>query len=112
MDINGIGTGIFWAILAGLFVFGLAYNQFVAWLEETGRDRGYTAILVVIGTLITVLATVPLIGMDAVTIVLAAFAASGVSMAAGSWERYSRQRGHDEREAQRLARELLEDGDR
>lgn len=45
---------VFIAVILGLLIFGGVYNSIVARLEEKGHDRGYTAYLVVGGTLVTV----------------------------------------------------------
>ena len=101
--------------LGGLAVFGRAYDRFVTGLEESGHDEGYTALLVVAGVLVTLLGAALLrvvvlrmYGMTwdqsmALAVLLfacdfAAFAASGVSMVWGSWQRYSRKRQNGQNE--------------
>lgn len=37
----------------GLLVFGVIYNLVVGWMERNGYDEGYTAIMVVVGVLVT-----------------------------------------------------------
>lgn len=83
------------AVLAGLLIFGLAYNWAVARIEQAVPDHGYTAIWVIGGVLITVLATVPIIGWTAVLTVLGAFAASGLVMTLGSIQRHLARRQAD-----------------
>lgn len=83
------------AVLAGLLLFGLAYNWAVARIEQAVPDHGYTAIWVIGGVAITVLATVPLIGWQAALIVLGAFAASGLVMTLGSIQRHLARRQRD-----------------
>jgi len=68
------------AVLAALVLFGLAYNWLIGRIESAVPDHGYTAIWVIGGVLVTVLATVPIIGWTAVLTVLGAFAASGLIM--------------------------------
>ena len=97
------------SIAALLFVFGLAYNWLVEQLERRGHDRGYTAILVVIGVAATVAATLPLIGVEAVAVLLLAFAASGTPMAAGSILRYVRERSAEEALLRQRALEELKE---
>lgn len=75
-------------ILTLLALFGFGYNWLVARIERQDPEHGYTAILVVAGCAITVLATVPLIGWRQAAIVFAAFAASGLVMVLGSMKRH------------------------
>lgn len=79
-------------IFVALFLFGVGYNFFVAWLERRGYHEGYVAYLVVAGTLITILATYSLIGRDAMLLVLACFVASGTPMIVGSCYRHVKER--------------------
>lgn len=51
----GSSSGIVWAVLGALFVFGFFYDRFVAWMEREGYDEGFTAILVTFGVLATLL---------------------------------------------------------
>lgn len=92
-------------VLTLLLLFGTGYNQLVAALERDGHDKGYTAILVVIGTAVTLLFALPLIGTDATLKLLACFAASGTPMTIGSMARYAAQRATEERQLRALARE-------
>lgn len=83
------------AVLAVLLLFGLAYNWAVARIEQAVPDHGYTAIWVIGGVAVTLLATVPLIGWRDALIVLAAFAASGLAMTVGSIQRHLARRQRD-----------------
>lgn len=83
------------AVLGGLSIFGLAYNWMVSRIEDKGYDEGYTSDLVVAGTLITVLATWPILGLRGVAVVLAAFVASGGPMSIGSKARYRARRARE-----------------
>ncbi len=89
--------GLVWGVL---FAFGFVYNLVVAWAESRGYDEGYTAILVVVGTLVTLLG-VAVIEWRAALLALGAFSASGFWMVLGSWWRHVQAR----RRAQELARE-------
>lgn len=71
-----------------LLVFGFIYDQFVAWLEYKEYDEGFTALLVIFGTLTTLIASGPFIGWDNFLIVLSFFGASGFFMTVGSIKRY------------------------
>ncbi|MCL4867827.1 MAG: hypothetical protein KJ063_02565 [Anaerolineae bacterium] len=87
-------------ILVVAFVFGIAYNGFVAWLEKSGRDDGYTAFLVVGGVLTTLALAIPLIGLQPVLVVLLLFGCTGLPMIIGSVYRHT--------ETRRIARENLQ----
>ena len=82
---------VFIPVLIGLFLFGVAYNAFVGWAQSRGYEEGYTAILVVIGVLVT-LAGVAIIDWNAARITTFAFIASGSPMIAGSIWRHVRRR--------------------
>jgi heme A synthase len=106
------GVIVIVSVLGGLLAFGVLYDQFVAWLERTGRDRGITALLVVAGTLATLVGMGILdvfIDLNAFLLGLACFSASGAPMTVGSLWRAAQQRAEDERKAQQLAQELLDD---
>lgn len=83
------------AVLVALVLFGLAYNWLISRIETAVPDHGYTAIWVIGGVLVTVLATAPLIGWSNVAIVLGAFAASGLVMTLGSIQRHLARRQRD-----------------
>lgn len=83
--------GLISAVYAALFVFGFVYNLVVTWLERNGYDEGYTAILVVIGSLVT-LGGAAIIDWRGALVALGAFAASGFWMVAGSCWRHVRAR--------------------
>lgn len=97
---SGINLGIFAAVILAAVLFGLAYNALVAWLERTGRDEGYTALLVVAGVGVTLGLSAFLIGLYPVLVVLAVFACTGTPMTIGSIYRHM--------EARRQAREKLQ----
>lgn len=82
------------AVFGMLFLFGILYNQLVAWLERKGYHEGYVAFLVAGGVLVT-LAGVSLISWQASLLVLGAFCASGLPMILGSVYRHVRRREHD-----------------
>lgn len=76
------------AVLTILVLFGLAYNQAVAWLERSSFRRWVnTALLVVVGVTITLVGAIALIGWANALLVLACFAASGGPMFFGSYIR-------------------------
>lgn len=80
------------AVCAALLGFGLAYNSLVAWLERTRRDEGYTSIMVIAGSAVTIAASALLNGTQAALNTLACFAASGAPMALGSMWRHAQRR--------------------
>jgi hypothetical protein len=86
----------------GLLLFGVLYNWLVSWMEDRGYDEGYTALLVVIGSGVT-LAVVALIDWRAALLAGGAFACSGLPMVIGGWWRHVRARRH--------AQDLLRSGD-
>jgi len=79
-------------VCSALLGFGLAYNALVAWLERTRRDEGYTSIMVIAGSAVTIAATALLNGTEAALYTLACFAASGAPMALGSMWRHAQKR--------------------
>jgi len=94
----------------GLLLFGIGYNFLVDWLEKHGFEEGYTAILVVGGVLITLLASIPLTGIEAFLTLLVCFSASGFPMVLGSWRRYCDRRKQERELARQEALERLRNG--
>lgn len=89
-----------------LFGFGFIFNLLTDHLQRL--TKSYTAELVVIGVLITVLASGFVIGWPAVLALLILFAASGFWMVVGFWMRNAQ----DQERARQEARDLLKrDGD-
>lgn len=88
-------------VYATLFIFGFIYNLVVQWLERKGYDEGYTAIFVVIGTLVT-LGGVAALDWVAALLALGAFCASGFWMVVGSWWRYVQARRAGQEAQRRL----------
>ncbi len=97
---SGLNWGLIGAVWGALLVFGFVYNLAVAWAERQGYAEGYTAMLVVGGTLVTLLG-VAVVDWRAALLALGAFFASGFWMVVGSWWRHVQAR----RRAQDLARE-------
>ena len=94
------------AAMGGLFLFGLGYDRFVGWLERNGYERGVTALLVVVGTMITLLPILGIWGIKAFFRTFSLFAASGSPMIAGSVWRYLAERD-EELAASKRAAELI-----
>jgi hypothetical protein len=105
-------TGEIFMVLVSLALFGIGYNALVSRLETNGMGRGFTALLVVGGVLVTLIGAAALIGIERTLWVLACFAASGTPMVIGAWERFARQRQADERAARQLAKEMLSDDEK
>ena len=87
------------AMMGLLFVFGWGYNSLVEWVESKGYNQGYTSLLVVLGVAVTLLGALPLVGIEAVVLMVCLFVASGLPMVIGSVVRYARERGQEEAEA-------------
>jgi len=94
----------------GLLLFGIGYNHLVGWLERQGFEEGYTAILVVGGVLITLLASIPMVGGQIFLTMLICFSASGAPMVFGSWRRYCDRRNRERELARQDALERLRNG--
>lgn len=71
-----------------LFLFGLFFNLVTGRLQKAGFAEGYTWLLVVVGTAVTLIAAGILLGWEIFLVLLALFAASGSPMAAGDIYRY------------------------
>lgn len=99
-------TGEGWKIgmmLVLLLGFGLAYNEAVARVERSRYSRWVnTALLVVMGVMVTIACTLPMIGWKDTLIVFGCFAASGAPMAAGSYLRQIRRHQEDYQQAKAL----------
>jgi hypothetical protein len=95
-------------VIAGLFLFGLTYNAFVAWLERQGHDRGYTAFLVVGGTLVTLGGLWAVTDLDTAILAIICFAASGLPMILGSVWRHMVERASEEEKIMALAHEIVD----
>lgn len=95
-------------VIGALLTFGLAYDAFVSHLERRGYDRGYTALLVVVGCFVTLLGLGVLAGWHVAALAFGLFAASGAPMVIGSWLRHVRGRERDEETARQAAREELQ----
>src|SRR5690349_8166815 len=87
MEFNGTANYMGLAIAAViLVVFSFFFNRAVEHFQKRTHGR-YTAEMVVIGVLVTVLASGFFIGVENMVIVLVLFIASGSFMIIGSWQR-------------------------
>lgn len=87
----------------GLFMFGILFAWLVNYIQK--RTKHYTAELVVIGSLVTVLVSGFIIGWAKMAVVLILFAASGSPMIVGSWITNAL----DEQHAKRIMMEKMDD---
>lgn len=85
-------------VLAVLLLFGVFYDQAVAYMESKFYARGYMAFLVAVGVMATLGGAAVLIGVQAAVLTLACFAASGLPMVIGSVRRYIIERERERRE--------------
>lgn len=94
-------------ILLGLLaIFGYWYNGVVEGLEKQNKEKGYLAILVGVGSAVTIIGVSPLIGWVNTLWVLAGFVASGLPMTWGSIRRYMEARYLQE-QARRMEEEQI-----
>jgi hypothetical protein len=89
-----------------LFGFGVAYALVVRHMAQRGVE-GQTAYLVVFGVGMTVLISSALVGWQAVALLLACFAASGLPMVIEYVLRVELERKRDRDDAAKIARDLL-----
>lgn len=97
MEIRPEKSLILAIVYLALFVFGIAYNQLIAWMEKKKYLEGYTAFAVAGGVTIT-LGAVAFIDWEAALLVLGAFCCSGAWMVIGSWWRHVQARKDEQSE--------------
>lgn len=106
----GCETAPDWRLLVtvalGLLLFGVIYNEWVGRLDD--QKDGYTALLVVVGVLVT-LAGVAIVDWRAAALVAGAFIFSGAPMILGDIWRANKRR---QAELERLRKEAQRDIDR
>lgn len=94
--------------LAGAFIFGLFYSLLVHWVSK--KDwKGQTAWSVVIGVTFTLLAMIPVFGVDRVAIIFLFFGFSGTPMIVEYLLRVQQEIQRDQKRAQELTKEILND---
>ena len=110
---SGIGmgneSGMVIGVVATAFAFGIVYDRVVAYLERSGRARGYTALLVIGGVFISLALAAFLVGLEAFLITLVVFALTGVPMAMGSFWRHTDERRRDDEQLRQVMEELRAD---
>lgn len=85
------------AIYFGLAMFGIGFNQLVAFTERRGWLEGYTWLAVAIGVSV-VLGSLAIVHWQYTLITLGAFVAAGLPMALGSIWRHVTAREKDQRD--------------
>ncbi|MEM4202489.1 MAG: hypothetical protein QXS54_00320 [Candidatus Methanomethylicaceae archaeon] len=83
--------GVISAVFLGLFLFGVGYNAFVAWLERKGYTEGFLSLIVAFGVAMT-LVGVAILNVQTALLTLLAFIFSGTPMILGSIARYLKAR--------------------
>lgn len=99
----------FIAALVALLAFGHGYNILVTWLHQQSQDHGYTAFLVIGGTLVTMAGLAWIVDLRTALIGLACFAASGSPLIIGSVRRSLQRRAAAIKLLDDQAREALRD---
>lgn len=101
---NGTTFGIL-SVLIGLFVFGTAFNWFISRAHARKLTEGYTALLVVFGTLVTI-GGIHMLSLfwqaPPALLAIIAFAASGTPMVIGDIARYLQMRERERKELRNL----------
>lgn len=93
--------------LIGLFIFGFAFAVLIRWGSKK-KVEGQTAWAVAIGVFVTVLALIPILGLNDIVIILSGFIASGVPMIFEYLDRVTKQQHADKAQADEIAKRLLE----
>lgn len=88
----GMESGRFWAALATLALFGIAYNWLIGYLHRNGYNDGFVWLEVVGGVAATLLIAAIVTGIHTAILYLLFFAISGAPMAIGDIIRYVRAR--------------------
>ncbi len=93
------------SVLIGLFIFGLAFNWFVSRAHARKLTEGYTALLVVFGTLVTI-GGIHVLSLfwqaPPALLAIVAFTASGTPMVIGDIYRYLQMRERERKEMRDL----------
>lgn len=95
------------AALAVLLLFGILYDLFVTWLGKQTQDHGYTAFLVVGGTIVTIAGLAWVAGLEVALVATILFAASGLPVIVGSMRRALQRRIAADRVLEESAQEAI-----
>lgn len=90
-----LNFGVVGMVVLALVLFGIFYNQVVAWLDRSWYMEGYLSLIVALGVFITLLGAA-VISWQAALLVLVCFTASGLPMIVGSIFRYAKQRAQEQ----------------
>lgn len=106
MQFTGMNWASFgWGLIAAC-VFGVVYASLVRWASKRNWV-GQTAWSVVIGVTVTLLAMIPALGLNTVSLIFCFFAASGTPMIIEYLTRIQAEIQADRKKADELNRELL-----
>lgn len=94
-----------WSVGAA-FIFGFLYAVFIHWVSKKGLV-GQTAWSVVVGVTFTLLVMIPFFGLDAVSLMFAYFAATGIPMVIEYIARVQSEIQQDKKSANDIAKDLL-----
>lgn len=97
---------VFSLCLVNALLFGVFYALFVRWISIK-EVEGQTAYLVVAGVGVTLLLTIPLIGLINTLMVFALFGSSGLPMVIEYVDRIHRERQRDLEKAKSIANEAV-----
>lgn len=104
----GIESGLLIGVLAMALAFGIIYERLIAYLEASGRARGYTALMVIGGVFVSLALAAFLVGLQAFLLTLIVFSLTGSPVALGSFWRHTEERSREEAGKQQLLKELLD----
>ena len=100
-------------VVSGLFLlcFGIGFNWLVSWLHRRGWDDGYTWLLVVMGTAVTLVVAGFTVGWPVALIVAGYFGCSGLPMAVGDILRHVQARSRESGPSLSTIEELINNMD-
>ncbi len=101
-----INWTVFSLSLAATFVFGVLFASLIRWASRR-QMVGQTAWAVVVGVTFTLIAMIPLFGLQLVAIMFCFFIASGIPMIVEYLLRVQREIEQDKEKSQGLAKDLL-----
>jgi len=108
MQQMAVNWTVFGYCMAAALVFGILYAGLVRWVSRRGFE-GQTAWSVVVGVAATLLAMIPVLGLNIVAIIFCFFAASGTPMIVEYLLRVQTEIQQDKKNAKELAKDLLND---
>lgn len=106
MEHLAINRTVFGMSLAGAFVFGVLFSALVRWASKR-KMVAQTAWAVVVGVTATLLAMIPVFGLQEVGLMFCFFAASGIPMVVEYLLRVQNEIERDREKAQGIAKDLV-----